>query len=100
MFVSKNILLRIDNQALVVVVNKKTSKSTHAMRLVHPLVLALMCFNIQVRALHTEGKLNDITDSLSRFQMDRFRLLVPKADPAPSDIPVFHQAQLGNTSCL
>ena len=66
------------------------------MRLVRPLVLALMCFNIQVRALHIEGKLNDIADSLSRFQMDRFRLLVPKADPAPSDIPVGFMTTISN----
>jgi hypothetical protein len=66
------------------------------MKLVRPLVLALMRFNIQVRALHIEGKLNDITDSLSRFQMDRFRLLVPTADPAPSDIPVGLMTTISN----
>ena len=84
MFVNKKIVLRIGNQVLVVIVNKKTSKSKHVMKLVRALVLALMRFNIRVRALHIEGKLNDIADSLSRFQMDRFRLLVSNADPVPS----------------
>jgi len=88
MFVNKKILLRIDNLALVAIVNKRTSKLKHVMKLVRPLVLMLMRFNIQVRALHIEGKLNDIADSLSRFQMGRFRRLAPSADPAPSDIPV------------
>ena len=66
------------------------------MKLVRPLVLALMRFNIQVRALHIKGKLNDIADSLSRFQMDRFRLLVPNAGPAPSDIPVGIMTTISN----
>lgn len=57
------------------------------MQLVRPLVLLLMRNNIQVRAVHIEGKLNEIADSISRFQMVRFRQLVPNADLIPSDIP-------------
>ena len=44
MFVSKKMLLRIDNQALVAIANKRTFKSKHVMKLVRPLVLVLMRF--------------------------------------------------------
>lgn len=87
-FISRKILLRIDNQALVAIINKRTSKSKFVMKLIRPLVLLLMRKNIQIRALHVQGIFNEIADSLSRFQMDRFRRLAPSADKTPSDIPV------------
>ena len=90
-FCNKKILLRIDNQALVLIINKRTSKSKYVMKLIRPLVLLLMRKNIQVRALHIPGESNAIADSLSRFQVIRFRTLAPEADHTPSDIPVeFH----------
>jgi hypothetical protein len=82
MFVSKKMLLRIDNQALVAIANKRTFKSKHVMKLVRPSVLALMRFNIQVRALHIEGKLNDIADSIS-FSNGSFQVASPQRRPCP-----------------
>ena len=52
------------------------------MKLVRPLVLALMRFNIQVRALHIEGKLNDIADSIS-FSNGSFQVASPQRRPCP-----------------
>lgn len=86
-FINKKILLRIDNQALVMILNKRTSKSKYIMQLVRPLVLLLMRYNIKVRGVHIDGKFNEIADSLSRFQIARFRHLAPKADLIPSEIP-------------
>jgi len=86
-FANKKILLRTDNEALVFILNKRTSKSKYIMQLLRPLILLLVKENIQVRALHIAGSRNDIADSLSRFQMERFRAIAPEADAAPSDIP-------------
>jgi hypothetical protein len=86
-FINKKILLRIDNQALVAIVNNRTSKSKYIMQLVRPLVLLCMRSNIQVRAKHISGVQNELADCLSRFQMDRFKKLAPMADQTPSDIP-------------
>ena len=87
-FVNKKLLLRIDNEALVAIINKRTSKSKHVMQLIRPLVLLTMQHNIQFKAVHIAGAKNEISDSLSRFQMERFRSLAPRANKTPSDIPV------------
>jgi hypothetical protein len=86
-FINEKILLRIDIQALVAIVNNRTSKSKYIMQLVRPLVLLCMRSNIQVRAMHISGVQNEIADCLSLFQMDRFKKLAPMADQTPSDIP-------------
>ena len=52
------------------------------MKLVRPLVLALMRFNIQVRTLHIEGKLNDIADSIS-FSDGSFQIAGPQRRSCP-----------------
>ena len=70
-FTHKKILLRIDNQALVAINNKRTSKSKFVMQFIRLLVLLLMKNNIQVRALHVDGVKNEIANSLSRFQISR-----------------------------
>ncbi|CAG2188093.1 unnamed protein product [Mytilus edulis] len=54
-FRNKKILLRIDNQALVSIVNKRTSKSKRVMILIRQLVFLTMNNNIQFRAQHIEG---------------------------------------------
>ena len=86
-FRNKKILLRIDNQALVSIVNKRTSKSKRVMILIRQLVFLTMNNNIQFRAQHIEGEHNAIADALSRFQEQRFMDLVPNADSSPAAIP-------------
>ena len=76
----------IDNQALVYIINKRTSKSTRVMVLLRRLVFLTMYNNIQFKANHIEGSHNEIADSLSRFQEHRFRSLAPNADLLPADI--------------
>ena len=42
-----------------------------------------------ITAVYVEGLQNDITDSLSRFQMGRFRELAPDASPTGYPIPEY-----------
>ena len=84
---NKKILFRIDNNALDSVINKRTSKDKQIMKLIRPLVLVTMLHNIQFKASHIEGIQNDTADALSRFQMERFRLVAPSADLLPAVIP-------------
>ncbi|XP_071160936.1 uncharacterized protein [Mytilus edulis] len=86
-FRNKKILLRIDNQALVNIVNKRTSKSKRVMIWIRQLVFLTMNNNIQFRAQHIEGEHNAIADALSRFQEQRFMDLVPNADSSPAATP-------------
>lgn len=84
---NRKIVLHIDNEALVTIVNKKTSKSCRVMELIRPFVLRCMLFNIQCRAMHIEGLANGIADAISRQQWDRFRVLAPQAALEPAVIP-------------
>ena len=81
------ILFRIDNLALVNIVNKRTSKSKRVMSLIRPIVLYTMRYGIQFKTKHIEDTTNQIADSLSRFQDERFRTLVPDVEVEPEAIP-------------
>ena len=87
-FRNKKVSFYIDNQALVSILNKRTSKDKQIMKLVRCLVLLTMSNNLQFKALHIEGAKNEIADAISRFQMLRFRALAPKADRDSALIPV------------
>lgn len=84
---NKKINLHIDNQSLVCILNKKSSKSKLVMHLVRPLILVCMQNHIQFKASHVEGISNVKADSLSRCQWQRFREVAPLADPKGQEIP-------------
>ena len=85
--ISKRIILHTDNQALVSIINKSTSKNSDIMVLIRLLVMTCMKFGIQVFAEHIPGKNNVLTDSLSRSQLNKFRQMAPWADQHPTQIP-------------
>ena len=58
------------------------------MHLVRMLIVCqCLRYNITFKAIHVPGERNDIADSLSRFQVNRFRTLAPQADIAMTPIP-------------
>ena len=83
----KMIMFHTDNQALVTIVNKKSSKSKRVMQLIRPLVLHTMWWGMQVKACHISGRSNCIADAISRQQWDRLRKEAPAADMVPLEIP-------------
>lgn len=86
-FANKRIILFCDNESVVNIVNSKRSRIPRVMDLVRHLTLLTLKYNFYLRVRHIEGKKNEIADSLSRFQMERFRLLVPHADQSPYLVP-------------
>ena len=84
---NKNILFHVDNQAVVTIINKKSSKSPRVMSLVIKMVLACLESNILLKAEHISGCLNSLVDSLSRCDFQKFRRLCPDADQDPCAIP-------------
>ena len=84
---NKRILIRTDNQALVSVLTKQTSKEPLVMILVRRLVLFCLRFNLILSALHIPGIKNQIADALSRLQMKEFRDRAPWADKVATAIP-------------
>ena len=83
----KQILLNCDNQAVVEVINSKKSKCESIMKLLRHLTLITMSGNFHIKARHVPGVQNELADSLSRFQVTRFRTLAPSADSTPQQIP-------------
>ena len=69
--------------ALVAIMDKRTSKSKSVMKLHRPLVLCTLRNNMQFKAVH----INMIADSLSRFQMSRFRDVASNADQHHAETP-------------
>ena len=86
-FSNERILFFCDNKSVVDIVNSKRSRIPRVMDLVRHLTLLTLRYNFYLKVQHIEGKRNVIADSISRFQMERFRMLAPHADPAPTPVP-------------
>lgn len=76
-----------DNEAVVAILNKMSSKDKTIMLLVRPLVLACLKHNIRFRSRHIPGRLNIQADLLSRLKVQEFKGLTPTAHPEPDQVP-------------
>ena len=85
----KRIIIRSDNEALVAIINKQSSKCPKIMHLVRFFVLRCLSNNVSFKAIHIPGVKNQIADALSRSQMTQFRKLAPSAAIQGTDIPAF-----------
>lgn len=83
----QKIVLHSDNEATVHVINKLSSKDTIMMKWVRRLVLLSMKHNILFRARHIQGKLNNVADSLSRFNFQNAFTVAPHLDHVPVPLP-------------
>lgn len=86
-FANKRIIFYCDNESVVHIVNSKRSRIPRVMDLVRHLTLLTLEHNFYLKIMHIEGKKNEIADSISRFQMERFRSLAPHAEQAPCPVP-------------
>ena len=86
---NKRVLLHIDNQAVVHIINKQTSKDPYIMVLVRELVLTILKLNVEVRAEYISTKENFLADFLSRQQVQEFRSRFPEAEEVPTCIPEY-----------
>ena len=86
-FERKQIQYSIDNEAVVAILNKKSSQSSRVMTLVRYIVLLSLQYHFHIRAVHIPGKENNIADALSRRKMNKFFSLAPQASKDPTSIP-------------
>lgn len=76
---NKRVRFMCDNLGVVQAVNRQTANSPPVVSLLRHFVLKCLLINSHCTAVHVPGVDNNIADSLSRFQWDRFRALVPEA---------------------
>lgn len=76
-----------DNLATVQIIKKRRSKSPMIMKLLRKLTWISAIDNFIILCDHVPGKINFIADSLSRFQMSRFREAAPAAAATPTPVP-------------
>ena len=91
---NKRVLFRCDNQAVVTILNKQSTRSKLSMNILRKFVLACLTHNIRFKAKHIPGAKNGIADALSRGQLVRFRTLAPDADCLPTPLPTLLLEQL------
>ena len=91
---NSTILFHSDNTGVVEVINKQTSSSKVAMRIVRPLVLLLIKHNISLRSVHVPGIENVVPDTISRFQETPEFLKQHGMQLHPEEIP--HQFKSSN----
>lgn len=84
----KRIVFVTDNQSITQIWSSGTTSVPTLMSLVRKVFMfaALNDFSISLKHIH--GHSNAAADALSRFQMERFRGLMPDADQNPTPIPV------------
>jgi hypothetical protein len=88
LWISKRILFLCDNEATVYIVNNGRSKCLFIMRLMRMLMWCACQNNFCFRSEHVPGVKTEISDSLSRLQLDRFKTLAPMADKVPYRCPL------------
>lgn len=87
-WVKQHVLFRSDNEAVVAILNSRTSKIPTIMGLVRSLLFAAAKFSFTFSAVHVPGEHNEIADALSRFHWQVFFQLAPWALQSPTQIPV------------
>ena len=91
---NKRVLFFTDNEALVHVINKNSCRDPLLMSFVRKLVLSCLKHNILFRARHVPGIHNNLADSLSPLQIQRFQQLGPAhMHPTPTVVPPPMQPQ-------
>ena len=82
----KHVLFRSDIDAVVHIVNSRTSKVPCLTRLLHSLLLAVARYSFTFSAQHVPGVTNQVADALSHFCWQQFRQLIAHAHPLPTSI--------------
>ena len=93
------ILFHCDNQAVVDIWDRGSTRAPHTMGLVCLLYVCASRYNINVYVTHVAGVCNDIADSLSRFQINKFRKLAPRSEVLSDRIPAWPTQIFMTASC-
>jgi len=95
----QKILFNCDNQTVVDIWEKGTTKSPEIMALVKLLYFCAAHHNINICIQHIPGIINKIADAISHFQDSCFKRLAPTANPMPDIIPAWPAHAFTIASC-
>jgi len=95
----QKILFHHDNQAVVSIWESGSTRAKETMALVCLLYFSTAKYNINVCIAHIADADNEIADSLSRFQQDRFKQLALQANPVPDSIPAWPTQSFIDAPC-
>ena len=84
---NSKILFHIDNESIVHVLSKHTSKEKTIMLMVRFTILHALKYDITFSASHVPGRHNVVADLLSRFQTPRALQQAPFLDQDPTPVP-------------
>ena len=84
---NKRVLFMTDNESVVHVINKQTSRDTYLLSLIRKRVLICLRNNILFSAKHIPGIKNGLADSLSRLQVSKFKSMSQGMDRVPTPLP-------------
>ena len=88
LFRNKFILFLCDNEAVVHILNKQTSKDKTIMSVLRFFVIQCMKNNVIFKAKHVPGRNNELADCLSRLQVNRAHTLYPNLKHNSSNVPL------------
>ena len=83
----KRIVIVTDNKTITHIWSSGTSPIPKIMDLIRKIYLFAASNKFSLSLKHIFGHFNPVADALSRFQVDRFRQLMPTADKDPTAIP-------------
>ena len=86
-FRNYRLVLHCDNKSVVGMINITSSGCPHCMVLIRKLMVKCLQYNTRVFAKHVKGSENGLSDSLSRFQFDRFLKLAKDAKKQMQTMP-------------
>ena len=83
----RKLLVHCDNASVVAVMASGTSRDPYVAQLVRDVFFSAAKYQFVIFVQHLLGTSNVVADSLSRFQMEKFRRLAPDADSKPTPSP-------------
>lgn len=95
----QHVLFRSDSEAVVHILNTRTSKVPALMHLLRDLFMSAARFSFSFSTKDVPGVYNEIAGDLSRFHWQEFWRLAPKANPQPTPIPQLFLDQLTSPLC-
>ena len=86
---NSSIVFHCDNEAIVQIINKQSSRDVQVMKLLRPMILVMLKYNITFKSVHIPGVHNILCDALSRSQVTSQLLRHHGMGRYPTPVPLW-----------